>query len=136
CTRDQRNDYDAYCHGQPRADTHETRPRIFHVRLRSNLREDLWYINGELVRGRVLAGVIALGAVVAEVRKVVDVGFAECLPALHSGEDGAIAFAVPAGVADHHQAFAFGDQIIERPHEPPPSPRCVRTPTRSSCQAR
>jgi len=57
----------------------------------------------------ILTGVVTLGAVVAKVRKVVDIRLAERQPTFHCRENSAVAFAITAGIADDHQTFAFRD---------------------------
>jgi hypothetical protein len=52
------------------------------------------------MRRRVLAGVQAGAAVVAEIGEVVDVGLAKLQPPRHGREHGAKTFAVAAGIAD------------------------------------
>ena len=88
------------CAGTERAEA--ARPRVVGVGLDAHLRHRPRHVDRELVRRRVLAGVQAGAAVVAQVGQVVDVGLAELEPARHRREDGAEAFAVAAGIADLH----------------------------------
>ncbi|MDT4857618.1 hypothetical protein FQZ97_920500 [compost metagenome] len=68
----------------------------------------LRHVDRKLVRWRVLAGMQAGAAVVAQVGQEVDVGLAEFEPARHGRKHGAEAFAVAAGVADLHLARHLG----------------------------
>src|SRR5580692_11242460 len=85
------------------------------------------------MRRGILARVITFAAVVAEVGEVVQIAGGETLALLHGGEDGAVAFAVAAGVADAHDALAFLCQISCR-HALPRYLRFFRTPFRWSCR--
>ena len=69
------------------------------------------------MRRRILAGVQAGPAVVAQVGQVVHICLAKLQTARHGREDGAKTFAVAAGIADLHHAchFAFsGRQLLRR----------------------
>jgi hypothetical protein len=59
------------------------------------------------VRRGILTGVVALGAVVAEIGKVIEIGGGKVGTTLKGREDGAITFAIPAGVADRKNAIAL-----------------------------
>ena len=98
-------------------------------------------VEGELVRLRVLAGVVAAAAVVAEVGELRDVARGEDLLAGHRGEDGAIALAIAAGVADLDLAARLVDgrwrrRSVKRHGRRPPGPQCVRRRFRWSCRSR
>src|SRR5262249_18321573 len=86
------------------------------------------------MRWSILAGVVTLRPVMAQVGEIVDVRFAEGQPAFHCGENGAIAFAITAGIADDHEAFAFCNRVRNGRHARLPFRRSVRIPTRSSCR--
>src|SRR5690349_7975094 len=70
------------------------RQRVLAVRRETYLGEHARKIELELVRRRVLAGVEARAAVVAEVGEIVDVGLGKVEPPLERGEHRAIALAV------------------------------------------
>ena len=106
------------------------------------------HVDPERVRRRILAGVQARAAVVAQVRQVAEVGLREVEAALDGRKDGAEAFAVAAGVADARRV----PPRLEEPrrqrrpglrpgvscgHAGPPPPRpCGRTPCRWPCRVR
>ncbi len=83
------------------------RPGEVGIGLQAHLGHGLRHVDGELVRRRVLAGVQAGAAVVAQIGQVVHVGLAEFQPARHGRKDGAKAFAVAAGIADLQLARHF-----------------------------
>src|SRR5580698_2534074 len=85
------------------------------------------------MRRGVLARVITFAAVVAEVGEVIQIAGGETLTLLHGGEDGAVAFAIAAGVADAHDTLAFRREISGQ-HELPHGLRFFRTPFQSSCR--
>jgi hypothetical protein len=58
-----------------------------------------------------LAGVIALGAVVAEIGQIVEIGASEIQAALHGRKHSAKPFAIAAGIADGHDALALLSRI-------------------------
>jgi hypothetical protein len=71
---------------------------------------DLRHVDGKFVRRRVLAGMQAGAAVVAQVGQEMDVGLAEFEPSRHGREHRAKTLAVAAGIADLHLArhLVFG----------------------------
>jgi hypothetical protein len=79
-------------HSQPRAERPKAGPGIFSIRSRPDPGKRPGHIHCKLVRRRVLAGVVTLGAVVAQVCQIIHVRFAEIKPALHGGENRAVAF--------------------------------------------
>ena len=83
------------------------RPRELDVRPLAYLRHRPRHIDGELVRRRVLARVVARAAVVAEIGEVVNVQLVEVEPTRHRGEHRAKPFAVATRVADAHLPFDF-----------------------------
>ncbi len=89
------------------------RPGVVDVGLAAHPRHRPRHVDRELVRRRVLAGVQAGAAVVAEVGEVVDVGLGELEPARHRRKDGAKAFAVAAGVADLQLPRDLGLRAVE-----------------------
>src|SRR5688500_6561630 len=72
------------------------------IGLGSQLSHELWDIDAEFVRRRILASVIAVAAIEAEVCEVHKIGFSEHAALLHRREHRAVALAVAAGIADHH----------------------------------
>ncbi len=111
-------------------------PGVLLVRRGADLRQRARNVDPELVRRRVLAGVEALAAVVAQVGEVVHVAGGEVEAPLHGREDRAVALAIAAGIADGHLPRALAHQFNGLLHVPPPCPRCVRTPCRWSCRSR
>ena len=65
------------------------------------------------MRRSVLASVVALRALVTEVREVVQIGFMEVDAPLHRGKDSAVSFAVPACITDGQNARTFVERITE-----------------------
>jgi len=63
------------------------------------------------MRRRILARVVTLTTVVAEIRKVIEIFFLEDSSPLHRLPDCAEAFAIAAGIADGHQVLAFFEQF-------------------------
>ena len=84
------------------------RPGVVGIGLAAHRGHGLRHVHHELVRRRVLAGVQAGTAVVAQVGQVVHVGLGELQPARHGRKHGAEAFAVAAGVADGELARDLG----------------------------
>jgi hypothetical protein len=78
------------------------RPAILAVSVRAQLAQELRDVHGELMRRRVLASVVAVAAIEAEVGEIDEIGFAENSALLHRREHGAVTLAVAAGVADRH----------------------------------
>jgi hypothetical protein len=117
-------------------------PRVLAVGFAAHLREHAREVELELVRRRVLAGVEAGAAVVAEVGEVVHVAFGEFQAPLERREHRAVALAVAAGVADREDALRFGDECVERHgarhgHDAqPPRLQSGRTWSRSPCRCR
>ena len=89
----------------------------------------------ELVRGGVLAGVVAAAAVVAEVRQLREVAVAEGALGVQCREHRTIALAIAAGIADLGLAAGFLEQISLHGRRPP-CLRCVRRRCRWSCRNR
>ena len=83
-------------------------PGIVAVGLGAQLGERLQDVDGELVRRRVLARVIAALTAMAQVGEIRHVPVRERQPLVHRRKDSAIPLAVPARVADLHDAFGFG----------------------------
>jgi hypothetical protein len=116
--RNERNEKNRQGHGERQDHRHDPsvpakraseRRRVaqFLIRLQTDLSESLGNIYAEFVRRSVLACVEALAAVMAEVGQIVEIGVCETQTAFHSGEHGAKPFAVAAGIADGHDAFAL-----------------------------
>jgi hypothetical protein len=59
------------------------------------------------VRGRILACIVAIAAIVTKVSKVFKVLFREDSPALHGREYRAKSLAVAACITDYHDPFSF-----------------------------
>ena len=78
------------------------RPGMVFVGLHTHARHGLRYVHRELVGRRVLAGMQAGAAVVAQIGQVVHVGHAELESARHRGKHRAKGFAIAAGIADLH----------------------------------
>ena len=83
-------------------------PRVVGVGLPTHLRHGLGYVDGKFMWRRVLAGMQAGTAVVAQVGHEMHVGLGKRQAARHGREHGTKAFAVAAGVADLHLAGHFG----------------------------
>ena len=112
------------------------RPGVSLVCLQAKLRQDFGQIQRELVRRSVLAGVIAAAAIVAEVGEIAQIAAGELAAQFDGRKDGAIAFAIPAGVADFHEAPGLplgfrGGQLW-----PPLCRQCGRRPSRWPCPHR
>src|SRR4029450_9615491 len=105
----------------------ESRPAIVFVRSCSNLGQCTWHVDPEFVGGRVLTGVKAFAAVVAEVCEVRQVNLRKGETTFHRGEDRTVRFAVPAGVAHSHDVLAVSEQVIREHARRPPCLRSVRT---------
>ena len=78
------------------------------------LGEDARDVHRELVRRDVLAGIIATPAVVAKMRELHDVAIGEDTLPVDRREDGAIAFAIAAGIADLDLPAGLGDRARQR----------------------
>src|SRR5204862_7509878 len=87
-----------------------TRPGVLPVRLHADVREHLRKIHLKLVRRRVLAGVIARAAVVAEIGEIREIALGEGQAPLERGKNRAKAFAITAGVADARHALTLFDK--------------------------
>ena len=116
-----------------------TRPSVLPVCLQADVREHFRKVKLELVRRRVLAGVIAGAAVVAQVGEVCEVALGEAQSPLERRKDRAKAFAITAGIADARHSRALFDQrdgnrSRRRHGARPPLPRCGRTRCRSPCR--
>ena len=114
------------------SDGQEFRPAIVFVRSRSNLGQRAWHVDPEFVGGRVLTGVEAFAAVVAEVGEVRQVHLRKGETTFHRREDRTVPFAVPAGVAHSHDVLAVSEQVIREHARRPPCLRSVRTRCLSS----
>ena len=79
------------------------------------MRERSRDVDRELVRRRILARVQTLAAVVAQVCEISQIPWRKAPPFLHRAENSTVAFAVPAGVAHHHDALGFAHGRVERP---------------------
>ena len=90
---------------------HRRGPGVLRVGLLPQLGEGRGDVDAEGMRRRVLAGVVAALAAMAEVGEVREVRFLEGTAHRHGGEDGAIALAVAAGIADLHLPPGFGDGL-------------------------
>ena len=77
------------------------------IRFQAKFGQGFRKIYREFMGRRVLARVVAFGAVVAQIREVAEVAIAEGGLALERWEYGAVAFAIAAGVADGDQALGF-----------------------------
>src|SRR5207249_5440737 len=86
-------------------------PGVSPVSLAPDLREHLREVELELVRRRVLAGVVARAAVVAEVGEISEVIFGEGEPPLQRRKDRTIAFAIAARIANARHPPAFVDKL-------------------------
>jgi hypothetical protein len=73
---------------------------------------------------------------VAEVRDLHDVAVAQHVPPFQGREDGAIPFAVAAGVADRQLTFCFREEFIDGHAALLPGRRCGPTQSRSSFRIR
>jgi len=82
-------------------------PAIFPVGIHAYFRQRFGDIYGEFVRRRVLAGVEAFRAVVAEVRQVIQIGLGKNQPPFHGRKYGAEAFAIAARVTNRHETISF-----------------------------
>ena len=121
------------------------RPSVVRVGAHAHPGHRLRHVDGKFVWRRVLAGVQAGTAAVAQVGQVVDVGRRKLQPPRHRRKHRAEALAVAAGVADLHLPpdFCLGHQQLKLPHgglpssHPQPRPRrCARTRCRWSCPRR
>ncbi len=113
-----------------------TRPGVALVCLQAKLRQDSWQIQRELVRRSVLAGVIAAAAIVAEVGEIAQIAAGELTAQLDGRKDGAIAFAIPAGVADFHEAAGLLLGFRGGQFWPPLCRQCGRRPRQWPCPRR
>jgi len=86
---------------------HGARPGVMRIGLRANLREGHRQIDAEFMRRRILAGVIAALAAVTEIGQMRQIASGKFAPHGHGGKDGAIAFAIAAGIAHRHVAAGF-----------------------------
>src|SRR5690606_11915072 len=114
--------------------------------------EDARNVEIELVRGGVLAGIIAAAAIVTEVRQLDEIAVGEGAVQRDGGKDGAITLAIAAGVADLDLPTCFGQERRARiggrgrsgqGHGGftghglrPPCLQCVRKRYRWSCRTR
>ena len=107
----------------------------------ANLGKGGRYVQRELVRFGILAGVIAAPAVVTEVGQLRDVAIRKGALAEHRRENVAIPLAIAAGIADFRLATCFLDcgiagLKIKRHARRPPVLRSGRKPCRSSFRTR
>ena len=134
------------------------RPGVVGIGLHAHPGHRLRHVDREFMRRRVLTGVQAGAAVVAQICQIIDVRLAEFEPPCHRREHRAKAFAVAAGIADLHLAGYFGlgrawrhgaDRrfaglrvkrlhalFLESPPQPPGCRRCARRRCRWSCRRR
>jgi len=84
------------------------RPGVVDIGLAAHFGHGFGHIDRKLMRRRILAGVQAGAAVVAQVGQEVDVGLAEFQPARHGRKHRAKALAVATGVADLHLPADLG----------------------------
>jgi len=68
---------DSNHNGPSCANRPEARPGILLIGAGADFRQDLRYIDGKLMRRRILASEVTLGAVVAKIRQVIHVGIGE-----------------------------------------------------------
>ncbi len=85
-------------------------PSMIRIAFGAQFGEGAGQVHAPLMRRRVLAGVIASFAVVAEVREVGQVAVGEGSAQLHRREDRAVALAIAAGIADLHGAAGLGER--------------------------
>jgi hypothetical protein len=70
---------------------------------------------------RVLAGVITVAAIEAQIREIGEISFGKNAALLHRRKHRAVPFAVAAGVADRHLPRAGFDADQNRHSAPPPA---------------
>src|SRR5580700_2191556 len=137
----QRENGDERCHTGGQIDGHaaifesapeKCGPAPSAVGLDPRLGQNLWNVDREFMRRSEHARVVAGAAVVAKIGKIKNVALLEIAPRFNRAEDGAVAFAVTARVADDQLAAGFLNDVKPGHWPPPPCPRACRTPSRSS----
>src|SRR6266540_1491116 len=83
----------------------------FPIRLHAQLRHELRNVHRKFMRRRVLAGVVTVAAIEAQVGEISQVGFGKIPAQLQRGKNRAVALAITASVADRHLSLAFFEQF-------------------------
>ena len=115
---------------------HAGGPGVFGVGFGAQRGECLGDIDPKGMRRRVLAGVVAALAAMTEIGEVGEIRPGEFTAHRHGGEDGAIAFAIAAGIADFHLPPGLHHRISFGQVSRPPRLQCGQRRCRWSCQIR
>src|SRR5262249_4017435 len=99
--------------------------------LGAELRHELRNVDGKLVRRRVLAGVVTVPAIEAQISQIGQIGFCERPPPFHRWENRAVAFAVTASISNTHLPLAVFEEFRIGHIALLLFPLSVRTPNRS-----